>query len=112
MLNKVAGLARVLAILLAIVAAFVALPTQVPLVLLLLGIIAGFAYTNDDFIRLVLTAVALPIVGHALSAVPEIGGQLDAVMGGIALAVGGILATRVIIRLYEIVRDDLMGLGK
>lgn len=111
MLNKVAGLARTIAILLAIVAAFVALPIQVPLVLLLLGIIAGFAYGNDDFIRMVLLALALPIAGTALSAIPEIGNELQAVMGNVFLAVGGVLATRIIIRLYEVVVGDIKGLG-
>lgn len=111
MLTKIAGLARTVAILLAIVAAFVALPTQVPLVLLLLGIIAGFAYGNDDFMRIVLLALALPIAGTALSAIPQIGPQLQAVMGNVFLAVGGVLATRIIIRLYEVVVGDIKGLG-
>jgi hypothetical protein len=111
MLNKVAGLARTLAILLAIVAAFVELPIQVPLILLMLGIIAGFSYGIDDFMRLVLLALALPIAGQALGAIPMVGAGLEAVMSGVFIAVGGILAHRIIIRLYEVVRDDLMGLA-
>jgi hypothetical protein len=111
MLNKVAGLARTLAILIAIVGGFVTLPTLVPLVLLLLGIIAGFAYGNDDFARLVLLALALPIAGTALSAIPSIGAELQAVMTNIFLAVGGVLSTRIIIRLYEVVVGDIRTLG-
>lgn len=111
MLNKVAGLARALAIILAIVAAFVALPEQIPLALVLLGLIAGFAYGDGDFVRLALTAVALPAAGAALAAIPSVGAQLQAVMGNVALAVGGALATRIIIRLYELVVGDIKGLG-
>lgn len=112
MLNKVAGLARTVAILIAIVAGIApSMPAQVPLVLLLLGIIAGFAYSGDDFIRLVLTAVALPIAGAALSAVPTIGGNLAVIMTNVAIAVGGALATRIIIRLYEVVVGDFKSLG-
>lgn len=111
MLNKAAGLARVLAIILAIVAAFVPLADQIPLVLLLLGIIAGFAYGNDDFTRMVLLALALPIAGTAVAAIPAIGTQLQAVMANVLLAVGGVLATRIIIRLYEVAVGDIKGLG-
>ena len=74
-------------------------------------IIAGFAYSGEDFIRLVITAVALPVAGAALSAVPTIGGNLAAIMGNVAIAVGGILVTRIIIRLYEIVVGDIKSLG-
>lgn len=111
MLTKVAGLARALAILLGLVAGFVAVPTNVPLVLVLLGVIAGFAYSADDFMRLVLTAIGLPIAGAALSNIPQVGAQLNAGLGNVALAVGGVLATRAIIRLYEVVVGDLKGLA-
>ena len=122
MLNKVAGLARAIAILIAIVAAFVPnMPAQVPLVLLLLGIVAGFAYGADDIGKLVLTALGLGIAGTALRAIPNIGENLgsvmnngvmsNSVMGNVAIAVGGALATRIIIRLYELVVGDLKGLA-
>lgn len=111
MLNKVVHLARTVAIILAIAAAFVALPIEMPLVLLLLGIIAGFAYGNEDFMRLVLLALALPIAGTALSAIPEIGDELQGVMGNVLLAVGGVLATRIVIRLSAVVVGDIKGLG-
>lgn len=109
-MNKVAGLARAVAILLAIVAGFVAIPTNVPLVLLLLGVIAGLGYTNDDFMRTVLLAVALPIAGAGLALIPTVGAQLQAVMGNLAGAVAGVLAARIIIRLYETVVGDIKGL--
>lgn len=111
MVNKVAGLARALAILLAIVAGFVALPVNAALVLLVLGLVAGLAYTADDFTRLALLVLALPVVGTALGAIPSIGTQLGAITGNLAIAVAGVLATRIAIRLYETVMGDLKGLA-
>ena len=92
MLNKVASLARAVGLILAVVAAFVAIPAQVPLILVVLGLIAGLNYGTDDITRLAVTAIALPIVGAAL-------------------AVAGALATRVAIRLYELVVGDVKGLA-
>jgi len=111
MLKKVAGLARAVGLILAVVAAFVAIPTQVPLILVVLGIIAGLNYGADDIMRLAITAVALPIVGAALGVIPEIGTHLTAIAGNAALAVAGALATRVAIRLYELVVGDLKSLA-
>ncbi|MEO5598453.1 MAG: hypothetical protein ABIQ66_07520 [Novosphingobium sp.] len=112
MLDKVAGLARAIALILAVVAAFVALPANVPLVLLLLGVIAGFIYTADDITWLGVMVLILPMIGAALGNVPQIGGQLGAVMGNVALAIAGILATRVILRLYDLLVGDIKGLAK
>jgi hypothetical protein len=111
MLNKVAGLARAVGLILAVVAAFVAIPAQVPLILVVLGIVAGLAYSSEDIVRLAITAVALPLVGAALAVIPQIGTQLTAVAGNAALAVAGALATRVAVRLYELVVGDLKGLA-
>lgn len=112
MLGKVAGLARTLAILLAIVAAFVAIPANVPLVLVLLGVIGGFAYRAEDFMRMAILAMVLPVVGVALGVIPQAGGYLTAIMGNVALAVAGALATMIVIRLYEVVKGDITGLAK
>lgn len=111
MLNKVAGLARAVGLILAVVAAFVAIPAQIPLILVVLGIIAGLNYGTEDITRLAVTAIALPLVGAALGTIPQIGAQLTAVAANAALAVAGALATRVAIRLYELVVGDVKGLA-
>lgn len=111
MLNKVAGLARAVGLILAVVAAFVAIPAQVPLILVVLGLIAGLNYGTDDITRLAVTAIALPLVGAALGTIPQIGAQLTAVAANAALAVAGALATRVAVRLYELVVGDVKGLA-
>jgi hypothetical protein len=61
MLNKVTGLARALAILLAVVAGFVAVPTNVALVLVILGVIAGIGYGAEDLSKLALPPLFCPL---------------------------------------------------
>jgi hypothetical protein len=110
MLMKIGGLARALAIVLAIVAGFVALNMMnVPLALIVLGLIAGLALPDD---RMVLTAamiIALPIVGTALTHIPAIGAQLNGVALNLQMAMAGALATAIAIRLYHLAMDGVMG---
>ena len=70
MLMKIGGLARALYIVLAIVAGFVALGTMnVPLVLVVLGLIAGIAMPRE---RMVLAAVAvIALADHRRRARPH-----------------------------------------
>ena len=111
MLMKIGGLARALAILLAIVAGFMALSMMdVPLVLVVLGLIAGLAMTQDRLLLSTATVIALPIIGTALTHIPTIGAQLNAVALNLQLAIAGALATSVAIRLYHLTMDGVMGM--
>ena len=112
MLMKIGGLARALAILLAIVAGFMALNMMnVPLVLVVLGLIAGLAMPEDRLVLSTVTLIALPIVGAALTHIPTIGGQLNAVALNVQLALGGSLATVIAMRLYHMTMDGVTGLA-
>jgi hypothetical protein len=112
MLMKIGGLARALAILLAIVAAFMALNMMnVPLVLVVLGLIAGLAMPEDRLVLSTVTLIALPIVGAALTHIPTIGAQLNAVALNIQMALAGSLATVIAMRLYHMTMDGVMGLA-
>ncbi len=111
MLNKVTGLARAIAILLAIVGAFATNIPSIGLALLLLGVIAGFGYGTDEFGKLVLMALGLNLAGPAVTVIPVVGGYLMAIFAGVGTAVAGVLVTRIIIRLYELVVGDLKGLA-
>ena len=108
MLNKVSSLARVVGIVLAIVAGFVALGTlDTTLVLVVLGLIAGLSLTAD---RMVLTGVmvlVLPAVGAALAIIPGIGAQLMAVTGNLAMLAAASLGTAFALVIYERVKSDL-----
>lgn len=112
MLTKIGGLARALAILLAIVAGFVALNMMnVPLVLVVLGLVAGLAMAEDRLILSTVTLIALPIVGAALTNIPAVGPQLNAVALNVQMALAGSLATVIAIRLYHMTMDGVMGLA-
>ena len=112
MLTKIGGLARALAILLAIVAGFMALNMMnVPLVLVVLGLLAGLAMTEDRLLLSTVTLIALPIVGAALTHIPMVGAQLNAVALNVQMALAGGLATVIAIRLYHMTMDGVMGLA-
>jgi hypothetical protein len=111
MLMKIGGLARAIAIVLAIVAGFMALNMMnVPLALVVLGLVAGLATAEDRLLMSTVTLIALPIVGAALTHIPTIGAQLNAVALNLQLAMAGALATVVAIRLYHLTMDGVVGL--
>ena len=111
MLMKIGGLARAIAIILAIVAGFVALTMMnVPLVLVVLGLIAGLAMPGDRVVLTTVTLIALPIVGAALGSIPTIGAQLTAVCANLVIAMAGALATSIAMRLYHLTMDGVTGL--
>lgn len=111
MLHKIGGLARALYIILAIVAGFVALNMMnVPLVLVVLGLVAGLGVPRDRMVLLAALVIALPIVGTALGQLPTVGAQLTAVAGNLQIGAAGALATALAIFLYELVLEGLTGL--
>lgn len=112
MVSKIAGLARALGIILAVVAAFVSIPNlNVALVLVVVGLIAGLVYTEETATRLFLTVLVLPIVAAALNMIPSLGTQLGAVATNLALTAAGAAATYIAVRVFNIAKDDLMGLA-
>jgi hypothetical protein len=111
MLMKIGGLARAVAIILAIVAGFVALTMMnVPLALVLLGLLAGLAMPEDRLVLTTVTLIALPIVGAALGTIPAIGAQLNAVCGNLQLAMAGAIATSIAMRLYHLTMAGVTGM--
>jgi hypothetical protein len=112
MLMKIGGLARALAIILAIVAGFMALNMMnVPLTLLVLGLIAGLATAEDRLLMTTVTLIALPIIGTALTHIPTIGAQLNAIALNLQMAMAGALATAIAIRLYHLTMDGVTGIA-
>ena len=110
-MKKIGGLARAIAIILAIVAGFVALNMMnVPLVLVVLGLVAGLAMPQDRYVSAGVTAIALPIIGAALGHIPTIGGQLGAIATNLQMGVAGALASALAIVLYHLVMDSVTGL--
>jgi hypothetical protein len=111
MLMKIGGLARTLAIILAIVAGFMALNMMnVPLTLVVLGLVAGLAMTEDRLLLTTATLIALPIIGLALTHIPAIGAQLNAVALNLQMTMAGALATSIAMRLYHLTMGGVTGL--
>lgn len=112
MLNMVSGLARTLYIVLAIVAGFVSLTMMnVPMVLVVLGLIAGITLPQDRYVTAAVTVIALPILAAAMANIPSVGAQLGAVMGNLQLGMAGALVTAMAIRLYGLAVEGVPGLG-
>ena len=110
MLNKISGLARALYIVLAIVAGFVALGAMnVPLALVVLGLIAGISTPRDRVVLALAAVIALPVIGTALGNIPAVGAQLTAICGNLQLGIAGAAAMAMAIMLYEMVMDGVMG---
>ena len=112
MLNKLSGLARAAYIVLAIIVGFVALGgVNVPLVLVALGLIAGISMPKERLVLALAAVIALPLVGTALTTIPQIGAQLNAIMINFQLGVAGAATSALAILLYGLVMDGLKGLA-
>ncbi len=113
MLGKVCSLARALATILAVVAGFIAIPgLDTTLVIIVLGLIAGIAYTDDSLRGLLLIAIGLPIIGAVLKQLPMLGDQLSGVAANVGIGAASAAATGIAISLYRTVVGDVTGLTK
>jgi hypothetical protein len=112
MVNMISGLARTLYIVLAIIAGFVALGMiNVPLVLVVLGLIAGLTLPPERQVLAGVTVIALPILGAAMTNIPAIGEQLSAVMANLQLGVAGAVTTALAIRFYNLAVEGIPGMS-
>lgn len=111
MLMKIGGLARAIAIILAIIAGFVALNMMnVPLVLVVLGLVAGLALPEERLLMAIAMVLVLPMIGAALALIPTVGAQLSAVALNLQIATAGAVATALAIRFYNLAMDGVTGL--
>ena len=111
MMMKIGDIARTLYIVLAVVAGFVALGrVDVALVLVVLGLISGISMPDDRNVIAAVLVVALPLIGTALTHIPAIGTQLNAVALNLQAAMAGAVATAIAIRLAKLAMDGVTGL--
>jgi hypothetical protein len=111
MMMKIGDIARTLYIVLAVVAGFVALGrVDVALVLVVLGLISGISMPDDRNVIAAVLVVALPLIGTALTHIPAISAQLNAVALNLQAAMAGAVATAVAIRLAKLAMDGVTGL--
>jgi prepilin signal peptidase PulO-like enzyme (type II secretory pathway) len=111
MMMKIGDIARTLYIVLAVVAGFVTLGrVDVALVLVVLGLISGISMPDDRNVIAAVLVVALPAIGTALTHIPAIGAQLNAVALNLQAAMAGAVATAIAIRLAKLAMDGVTGL--
>jgi hypothetical protein len=82
---KISGIVGVL---IAVVGAFVNIPYGVEL-MAIAGIIVGVGIAVEDSVRVIVTALALPVAATALNGLPAIGPHITAIVGNIAHVVLG-----------------------
>jgi hypothetical protein len=82
----------------------------VALVLVALGLIAGISLPKERMVLAAATILALPTIGLALSKIPAIGAQLNAVMMNLQLGMAGAFAMAMILILYELAMEGVTGL--
>lgn len=78
----------IVGLLIAIVAAFVNIPYAVEL-MALAGVIVGISIIADHHVRVIVSAVALPVVAASFSGLPSIGAYITSILGNIGHVVGG-----------------------
>jgi hypothetical protein len=84
---------------------------NVPLVLLILGLVAGITLPQERYVTAVVTVIALPILGAALGTIPTIGAQLTAVCGNLQVGMAGAVVTALVIRLYQLALEGVPGMA-
>ena len=87
----------------AVIAAFVPIP-MVALILLVLGLVGGFASPLEDVgsrVAYYVLAAALPTIANNLEAIPAVGGFLNVILDNFAISVAGIAIANFLLAVYN-----------
>lgn len=90
----------IVGLLLAIIAAFVNIPYGAEL-MALLGIVVGLGIVTEDSVRVIVTAVALPVVAACLNGLPAVGGYITAIVGNLGHIVAGAALLMILRNIYN-----------
>ena len=88
----------------AVIAAFTDAIPMVPLILVVLGLIAGFMNPIEDVATRVayyVLALALPTIANSLDAIPAIGMYLNGILDNVAITIAGIALANFLLALYN-----------
>ena len=100
MVQKVLGWG---AVAIAVIAAFVDIP-MVALILLVIGLVSGFANPIEDVATRVayyVLAAALPTISNRLDVIPAVGSLLNAIMDTFSITLAGIALANVVVSVYN-----------
>lgn len=78
----------IVGLLIAIVAAFVNIPYGIVL-MALAGVIVAINIAAEDNVRVIVSAIAMPVVAGLFNALPTIGTHLTAILANIGYVIGG-----------------------
>jgi hypothetical protein len=84
-IHKIVG---IIGLLIAIVAAFVKIPYAMEL-MAIAGLIVAFGIAAEDSVRVIVSAIAMPIVASLFNGLPSIGTYLTAILTNIGYVIGG-----------------------
>lgn len=112
MTEKLSALSRIAYTLLAVIAGIVAIPglggATLATTLLVLGLIAGLNYReNNQLVYLAVAAIVLPLLAGVLAGFPGIGAQLSAIATNLGIAIAGGVVSAVALSLYDNTRKDV-----
>ncbi len=91
---------RIVAVLAAVVLSFVSIP-QGPMIIAVLGLVAGYFITEDDSMRFLVAAVALGVCSGALVSIPVLGGYLTSILGSLSALYYAGACTVIVMRLID-----------
>ena len=94
---KVLGLLAVAA---AIVGAFVNIP-NLATILVILGLIGGFAIEGPDHVRVIVSALALTALGGTLNSIPSVGGYLATIVTNLGVMAAGAAIMIILRNIYN-----------
>ena len=98
---NLANILRIVVLLVAVVGAFVAIP-QAALILVVLGLVAGFVGVEEDNRQnYLILAIALTTVAGALGGIPGGGGYISSILGDVSSAVNAGAVAVIVTIIYE-----------
>jgi hypothetical protein len=97
---KIMRILGLLAIAAAVIGAFVTIP-NLAAVLVILGLIGGFAIDGPDHVRVIVSALALMALGGTLNAIPSVGGYLAAIVTNLGVLAAGTAIMIILRNIYN-----------
>lgn len=78
----------IIGLLLAVVAAFVKIPYAMVL-LAVAGVIVALDIATEDSVRVIVSAIAMPVVAGLFNELPTVGGHITSILTNIGYVIGG-----------------------
>ena len=98
---NLANILRIVVLLVAVVGAFVDIP-QAALILVVLGLVAGFVGVEEDNRQnYLILAIALTTVAGSLGGIPGVGGYISSILSDVSSAVNAGAVAVIVTIIYE-----------